>query len=215
MARVTRSVSSRREPGGNSTASSARDRSSDGIKPEGSSRVDQIEPAKISAPQKQRDPAPAHGAAHQRGIGAHDPAVLMLGMARRGHEIGRHDRRDEPRNEQRDHHRHRDRQAELAKILPRNAAHKTDGREDRGNRQRNRDHREADLVRRLQRRLIGRFAHAHVAHDVLDLDDRVVDQNARHQRDREQAHQIEREPERAHRPESRDDGQGQRQRRGR
>ena len=52
IARVTRSVSSRREPGGSSTASSARPTSSAGMKPEGRSFVDQSEAAKISAPMK-------------------------------------------------------------------------------------------------------------------------------------------------------------------
>ena len=50
IARVTRSVSSSREPGGSSTASSTRPRSSAGMKPDGSSLVDQSEAAKISAP---------------------------------------------------------------------------------------------------------------------------------------------------------------------
>ena len=40
------------------------------------------------------------------------------------------------------------------------------------------DDREADLVGRLERGLVGRFAHPDMAHDVLDLDDRVVDENA-------------------------------------
>src|SRR5271165_1357265 len=51
-----------------------------------------------------------------------------------------------------------------------------------------------------------------MTHDVLDLDDRVVDQNAGHQRDREQAHQIEREADRVHRPEGRNDRERQRDR---
>ncbi len=50
IARVTLSVSSSREPGGSSTASSTRPTSSAGMKPDGSSRVDQSEAAKITAP---------------------------------------------------------------------------------------------------------------------------------------------------------------------
>ena len=42
---------------------------------------------------------------------------------------------------------------------------------------------------------VGRLAHAQVAHDVLDLDDRVVDQDADHQRQRQQRHDVEREAE--------------------
>ena len=50
IARVTLSVSSSREPGGNSTASSTRPTSSAGMKPEGRSWVDQSEAAKMTAP---------------------------------------------------------------------------------------------------------------------------------------------------------------------
>ena len=57
IARVTRSVSSSREPGGSSTANSARARSSAGMKPDGSSRVDQIEAAKISGAEETASPS--------------------------------------------------------------------------------------------------------------------------------------------------------------
>jgi hypothetical protein len=56
------------------------------------------------------------------------------------------------------------------------------GRKDGDQREGGGDHRQADLVGRLHRRLIGRFAHAQVAHDVFDFDDGVIDQNADHQR---------------------------------
>ena len=52
------------------------------------------------------------------------------------------------------------------------------GDEHRDDRQADGDDREADFVGRLERRLVGRFAHPDVADDVLDLDDGVVDQNA-------------------------------------
>ena len=51
-----------------------------------------------------------------------------------------------------------------------------------------------------------------MAHDVLDLDDGVVDENAGHQRDREQAHEVEREADRIHSPEGRNDRERQRDR---
>ena len=47
-------------------------------------------------------------------------------------------------------------------------------------------------------------------YDVLDLDDRVVDQNAGRERDRQQAHHVEREAEHVHHPERRQDRQRQR-----
>jgi len=54
--------------------------------------------------------------------------------------------------------------------------------EDRDDRRCDRDHRETDLVRRLEGRTIGGFAHAHMPDDVLDLHDGVVDQDAGRQR---------------------------------
>ena len=68
---------------------------------------------------------------------------------------------------------------------------------------------EPDLVGGLQRGAVGRFAHAHVAHDVLDLDDGVVDQDAGDDGDGEQADEVEREAGRVERPEGRDDGERQ------
>jgi hypothetical protein len=41
---------------------------------------------------------------------------------------------------------------------------------------------EADLVGGFERGAIGRLAHLDVADDVFDLDDRIIDQNAGHQR---------------------------------
>ncbi len=49
------------------------------------------------------------------------------------------------------------------------------------------DHGQTDFVGRLHRGAIGRFAHADVADDVFDFDNRIIDQNAGHQRDAEQA----------------------------
>ena len=97
----------------------------------------------------------------------------------------------------------------MAEILAGDAAHETDGCEHRHDGQRDRDHREADLVGSLERGAIGRFAHPDMPHDVLDLDDRIIDQDAGHQSDRQQADQVERETQRIHRPERRHDRQRQ------
>ena len=48
-------------------------------------------------------------------------------------------------------------------------------------------------IGRIERGLEAALAHAHVAHDVLDLDDGIVDQHARHQRQRQQGDRVERE----------------------
>jgi hypothetical protein len=127
-------------------------------------------------------------------------------------EVGGQHRRDEAGGQQREEHLHRHRDAELLEELPGDAGHEARRREDRDDGQRDRDHGEADLVGSLQRGAIGRLAHSHVAHDVLDLDDGVVDQNARRQRDGEEADQVQRESQHVHRPERREDRQRQRHR---
>ena len=54
---------------------------------------------------------------------------------------------------------------------------------------------EADFVGGFERGGVGAFAHAHVPDDVLDLDDGVIDQDAGHQRQRDQRHHVEGEAE--------------------
>ncbi len=127
-------------------------------------------------------------------------------------EIGGQHRRDEARREQREEHLHRDGDAELLEELSGDARHEACGGEDRDDGQRDRDHREADLVGGFQGGTIGRFAHVHVPDDVFDLDDGVVDENARRQRDGEEADEVQREAEQVHRPERREDRQRQRDR---
>ena len=127
-------------------------------------------------------------------------------------EVGGQHRRDEARGQQREEHLHRHRDAELLEELPGDAGHEARRREDRDDGQADRDHGEADFVGGLQRGAIGRLAHPHVAHDVLDLDDGVVDQNTGRQRDGEKADEVQREAENVHRPERREDRQRQRDR---
>jgi hypothetical protein len=71
------------------------------------------------------------------------------------------------------------------------------------------DHREADLVGRLECRPVGRFPHPHVPDDVLDLDDGVVDQDAGDDGDGEKADEVEREAHGLHGPERRHHGERQ------
>ena len=79
--------------------------------------------------------------------------------------------------------------------------------------ERDRDHREGRSHRRPPAKgAIRRLAHPHVAHDVFDLDDRIVDENAGDERDSEQADEIEREADRVHRPKGRDDRKRKRDR---
>ena len=71
-----------------------------------------------------------------------------------------------------------DGEAERLEELAGNAGHQRDRQEHRDDRHGRCKHREADFVGSVERGLIGGFAHAHVAHDILDLDDGIVDQDA-------------------------------------
>ncbi len=118
-----------------------------------------------------------------------------------------------PRDGQRREHGHHRGPAELFEDEPRNAAHHRRWEEHGDERHAGGDDRETDLGGRIHRRLQRRFAAAQMPHDVLDLDDRVVDEQADHERQREQRDGVHREAEPVHRRERRDDRQ--RQRRGR
>ncbi len=149
---------------------------------------------------------------HHMRIGAQHARLFFL-VTRRAHEIGRQQRRDEPRHQQREQHGEGHHQAELLEVLAGDAAHEADRHEHGDDGEGDGDHGQADLVGRLQRGAIGALAHAHVAHDVLDLDDGVVDEDAGDDGDGQQADQVEREAGHVERPEGRDDGQRQRDRR--
>ncbi len=69
---------------------------------------------------------------------------------------------------------------------------------------------EADLARAVQRRLQRALALLHVADDVLDHDDGVVDDEAGADRQRHQRQIVEREAGNPHHGECRDDRQRQR-----
>ncbi len=110
----------------------------------------------------------------------------MILLTLRRQEIGGDHRRDHARDRKADEHREYDGHAELDEELARHARHQRDGQEHRDDRHRRRDDREADFVGGIDRRLIGGLAHAHVPHDILDLDDRIVNQHPRDEAQREQ-----------------------------
>ena len=60
-------------------------------------------------------------------IGAHHRAVPLFHMRVRAQEIGGHHRREQPRDQQREQHGDRDRQAELLEELAGDAAHEAIG----------------------------------------------------------------------------------------
>ena len=143
-------------------------------------------------------------------IAVHQAALAVLGMAVRLEEIGRQHRRDHARDGERHQHRDDDGDAEILEELARNARHQADGEEHRDDAEAGRHHRQADLVGRVDTGLIGAFAHTHMAHDVLDLHDRIVDQHARDEAQRQQGQRVEIEAQQIHEPEGRDRGEGDR-----
>ena len=96
--------------------------------------------------------------------------------------------------------------------MPGDAAHERHRCEDGDDGERDGNHGQANLVGGLERRAIRRFSPTHVAYDVLDLDDGVVDENAGHERDTEKGDEIERKAHDGHRPKCWDRRQGERDR---
>jgi hypothetical protein len=85
-------------------------------------------------PGQHGDDAVAHRPADQAGVGQEQPALALDVVGRRFQEIGRQHRGDQPRHDQRDEHRDRDRDAELLEELPGDAAHEARGDEHRDDR---------------------------------------------------------------------------------
>ena len=137
-------------------------------------------------------------------IAIHHPAFAMARFAMGLEEIGGDHRGDEARHGKAHQHGHDYRHAELDEELAGKAGHKRDRQEDRDNRHGGGEHGEADLVRCVDRSLIGGFAHAHVTHDILDLHDRVIDQHTCNQAQGEQRNAVERKAHHVHEPEGRD-----------
>ena len=140
-------------------------------------------------------------AAHPGGAGfrMHDGAQQVSGH--HGGEGARHDQRGK--------HRQRCSPAKLLEKLARYTGHE-------GGRQKHRDqgegggnHRQANFIGGLHGGLVRRLAHAQMAHDVLHLDDGVVDQDAHHQRQGQQGHHIDRKAQGMHADEGGNHRQGQ------
>ncbi|MCY1296769.1 hypothetical protein D9M70_461780 [compost metagenome] len=149
------------------------------------------------------------GPTEQASIAVGDTRWLagMAMAAPRSQQVGRHQRRQQACHRQREQHGDRDRQAELLEVLPDGAADEADRRKDRDDRQGRGDDGKTDRIGRVDRRDERAFAHVDVAFDILDLDDRVVDENADDERQRQQADAVEREAEQVHHREGRQDGE--------
>ena len=137
-------------------------------------------------------------------IAVHRRAAGVLGLAVGLEEIGRDHRRDHPRDSQTHQHRSDDRQPEVLEKLAGNTGHQPDRQEHCDDRERGCNNRQPDLVGGVDRRLISGLAHAHVPHDILDFNDRIVDQHPRDQPERQQRQLVESEAHQVHEPERRD-----------
>ena len=102
-------------------------------------------------------------------------------------------RRKRQRIERRDRRRHRDGDRELQVELAGNAGDEGRRHEHGDQHQRDRDDRRPDLVHGQMRRRIGRQPSGDVALDILDHDDRIVDDDADRQNEAEQRQHVERE----------------------
>ena len=107
-------------------------------------------------------------------------------------EHGAEGRAERQRDEAGDDRRCRDRHRELTEEQSGDAGKEGGWHEDGAERERNRDQRPADFVHRPMGCLRGRHAVAHVALDVFDDDDRVVDDDADRQYQGEQGQVVER-----------------------
>ncbi len=148
------------------------------------------------------------------------PAFIEGQPARRGmlgthrtQDIGGHHRRQHARHDEGEKDGDGGGPPELDKEFARHTAHEGGRQKDGNQREGGGDHGKADFVRRLHGCFVGRLAHAQVAHDVFDLDDGIIDQDAHHERHRKQGHDIEREAHQVHRGKGRNGRQRQRGRR--
>ena len=102
-----------------------------------------------------------------------------------------HHRRRRQRDDERDQYRDRERIRELAEQNPDQSSGEFERDEYRDQRQAHRQHREADLPRALERGPHRRHARFDVPRRVLHDDDRVVDDEARRDRERHQRKIVE------------------------
>ena len=124
--------------------------------------------------------------------------------------VSGHHGREHPCDHQGSKHSQRSRPAKLLEELARNTAHKGRGQKHRNQGECGGDHSQADLVGGLHGRLVGRLAHAQMAHDVFHLHNRIIDQHADHQRQRQQCHHVDGKAQIGHANECRNDRQRQR-----
>ena len=134
------------------------------------------------------------------------PVEPAVGMVRRiGQKARAHHRRRGERNEEGDRHRHRKSDRELPEQAADDRAHQKDGQENRDERNADRNDGESDLARAKKRSLHPRLAELHVAGNVLEHDNGVVDDEAGRNRQRHERQIVEAKSQQIHRAERADD----------
>ena len=129
------------------------------------------------------DPPMAHRPREQARVMSHDGSVSLLRMLSRGEEIGSEHRRNQARAKQRKQNLHGNSQAKLFEELSGYRSHEACGQENRDDGQAYRNDRNAYLVGRFHGRVVRRFTHSDMPHDVLDFDDGIVHEDPRAQHD--------------------------------
>ena len=146
------------------------------------------------------EPAVARGDAVEKTL--REPADKPLpGMPRGKEQPGTHHRRERQRHDHRHEDRHREGDGELAEQPPHDPAHEEDGDEDGHERDADREHGEADLTGPQKSRRHRAHPLLTVAGDVLEDDDRVVDDESRRDREGHEREVVETVAEGIHRRE--------------
>ena len=168
-------------------------------------------------------PAATDHAADQPGIGVFRFRIDPVKAAIKHVALLRRDRRAQPQRALRrlqrggvdraDQRGCRDHQGKLWEHLAAQPGHEGRRQEHRHQHQRDADDRPEQLAHRLDRGVVARHALFDVFRDPLDDDDRVVDDDADRQDQREQGRQVDRESERRHAGEGADDRDRHRRRR--
>ena len=134
-------------------------------------------------------------------IPIHHLALAMLFFAMGFQEIGGNHGGDHAGYSQAEHNSCDDGESEILKKLAGDARHHADRQEDSDDGECGCNHRQTDFIGGFNRCLISGFAHPHMAHDILDFDDGIIDQNARHKAEREHGNLVQAEAQKLHKPE--------------
>ncbi len=152
----------------------------------------------VLEPRVEPDPPPREETRHPSGSAVRRPR--------------RHHRRKGQRRPEREDRGEDDCEREVPEELPCNPLRECDGDEDAEVRRRRRENRDRDFTGPLLRGLDRAIPHVAVAEDVLEHENRVVDEHSDRDREPERAHHVHRDVAGVHQDERRDDGRRHRER---